>query len=139
MTNEPHTSSTQGPEGTLTVLVVPEDSTEPIRVETIEPSTEAITRILNAWLIQAVEAPGWCAWVDESGMVHGRAVNVRATHLARHLGAAQDLSFGAAVLHGPAVFCGEEVGDGVQTDVTDDVVIAANVVDALVKQAAGTS
>jgi hypothetical protein len=102
----------------IRVLIVPDDERQPVEERDIDPSLDVFKAILGGWLegIGGGEEEEWRGYCDEEGKIKGRAVNVRATRLARALGWPT-----GDVLCGPVVFTGPPDEEGDDTSVTSVV------------------
>ena len=102
----------------ITVLVVPDDESLPIKTVDIDGSLASF-QLLVGGDIEGIGGPGWAAYVDEEGRIKHRPVNHRASYMARMLGWREEY------LCGTTVFIGEADNDGYETDVPPAVIKTA--------------
>lgn len=102
-------------DGRITVLVVPDDESLPIKTVDIDGSLESF-QVLVGGYIEGIGGQGWSAYVDEEGRIKNRPVNHRASIMAKRMGWREEY------LCGTTVFIGEVDDEGNDTDVPPFVI-----------------
>jgi hypothetical protein len=104
----------------VSILVIPADTTEAVRVESIEPGLEPFQKLVGGYIEQLPgrDAPGvtgdsWLAYVNEEGKLENLAVNERATAFMHSVGGIYDWD----TINGAMIIIGE--GDGEEADYAD--------------------
>ena len=108
----------------VSILVIPADSAEAVRVESIEPGLEPFQKLVGGYIEQLPgrDTPGvsgysWLAYVNEEGKLENLPVNERATAFMHSVGGIYDWDTinGAMIIIGE----GDGEGDGEESDYTD--------------------